>query len=177
MSSKTKGAAPRLDRPRLDRHDVGILKALMRDGRMTKARLAETVNLTASPCWERLKRLEDARIITGYAARVDVKKLAPATVVMVELSLRQHRAIDFERFERAVREIPEIVECQATGGGVDYVMKVVAPDVDAYQRLMDDLLGRDLEIERYYSYIVTKSVKETAELPLDRLLDAAGRPT
>ena len=168
MPSRTDrgGARP----PRLDRHDVGILKALMRDGRMTKASLAEAVNLTASPCWERLRRLEQARVITGYAARVDVKKLAPATVVMVELSLRQHRAADFERFEQAVRDIPEIVECQATGGGVDYVMKVVTADVDAYQRLMDALLGRDLEIGRYYSYIVTKTVKDTAELPLDRLL-------
>lgn len=172
MPSRTdRGGPPRL---RLDRHDVEILKALLRDGRMTKVKLAEAVHLTASPCWERLKRLEDAGVITGYAARVDLKKLAPATVVMVEVALRQHRAADFERFETAIRGIPEIVECQATGGGVDYVMKVVAPDVDAYQRLMDGLLEQDLEIERYYSYIVTKSVKETAELPIDRLLQAAG---
>lgn len=172
MPSRTDRGTTR--RPRLDRHDVGILKALMRNGRMTKASLAEAVNLTASPCWERLKRLEQSRVITGYAARVDVKKLAPATVVMVVVALRQHSAADLERFEAAVREIPEIVECQATGGGVDYVLKVVAPDVDAYQRLMDDLLARDLEIERYYSYIVTKTVKETPELPVDRLLQAAG---
>jgi Lrp/AsnC family transcriptional regulator of ectoine degradation len=159
-------------RPRLDRHDIGILNALQRDGRMTKVRLAETVHLTPSPCWERLKRLEEARIITGYAARLDLKKLAPAAVVMVEVSLRQHRAGDFERFEAAIRRIPEIVDCQATGGGIDYVMKVVVRDIDAYQRLMDGLLEQGLEIERYYSYIVTKTVKDNTALPLDHLLAA-----
>ena len=116
----------------LDRYDVAILKALQREGRMTKVRLAELVHLTPSPCWERLRRLEAARIITGYHARVDARKLAPVTVVMVEIVLRQHRAADFDRFEARVREVPEIVDCQATGGGVDYVMKVVVPDVDAY---------------------------------------------
>lgn len=161
-------------RPRLDRHDVGILKALQRDGRITKVKLAETIHLTPSPCWERLKRLEEARIITGYAARLDVKRLAPATVVIVEVSLRQHRAGDFDRFEAAVRGIPEIVDCQATGGGIDYLMKVVARDVDDYQRLMDALLEQGLGIERYYSYVVTKTVKDNTELPLDRLLAEVG---
>lgn len=154
----------------LDSYDRAILKALQRDGRITKAGLAEKVNLTPSPVWERLKRLEESGIIAGYAARLSLKKLAPVTTVMVEVVLKQHRAADFERFESRIRATPEIVDCQATGGGIDYVMKVVVRDIDAYQRLMDDLLESDLQIERYYSYVVTKSVKDNAELPLDALL-------
>ena len=161
-----------MSRVRLDRHDISILKALQRDGRMTKVKLAEAVHLTPSPCFERVKRLQAAHVITGYAARVDVKKLAPATVVMVEVSLRQHRAAEFDRFEAAIRRLPEVVDCQATGGGVDYVMKVVVRDVDAYQRLMDGLLAAELEIERYTSYIVTKTVKDNTELSLDHLLES-----
>ncbi|WP_026381077.1 Lrp/AsnC family transcriptional regulator [Afifella pfennigii] len=154
---------------KLDRIDLRILETLQRDARITKARLAEAVNLSPSACWERLKRLEEAGVIAGYHARIDARKLGPAALVMVEVALRGHRQIDFERFEAAVLKVPEIVECQATGGGVDYLLKVVTPDIDAYQRLIDGLLERDLGIERYYSYIVTKSVKESAGLPLARL--------
>jgi Lrp/AsnC family transcriptional regulator of ectoine degradation len=161
-----------MTRPKLDRYDLGILAALQRDGRMTKVKLAEAVHLTPSPCWERLKRLEKEGVIAGYQARIDPRKLGPVTVVMVEVALRGHAAADFQRFERAVRATPEIVECQATGGGIDYVMKVVVPDVDSYQRLIDGMLEGGLGIERYYSYIVTKAVKEAAPLPLDRLAEA-----
>jgi Lrp/AsnC family transcriptional regulator of ectoine degradation len=159
----------------LDSYDRAILKALQRDGRITKAGLAEKVNLTPSPVWERLKRLEASGIITGYTARLSLKKLTPITIVMVEVVLKQHRTADFERFESRVKATPEIVDCQATGGGIDYVMKVVVRDIDSYQRLMDELLESGLQIERYFSYVVTKSVKEDAELPLDALLggDAA----
>jgi Lrp/AsnC family transcriptional regulator of ectoine degradation len=159
----------------LDSYDRAILKTLQRDGRITKAKLAEKVNLTPSPLWERLKRLEASGIIAGYGARLSLKKLAPVTTVMVEVVLKQHRAADFERFESRIRATAEIVDCQATGGGIDYVMKVVVRDVDAYQRLMDELLEAELQIERYHSYVVTKSVKDNAEMPLDVLLagDAA----
>jgi Lrp/AsnC family transcriptional regulator of ectoine degradation len=156
-------------RHKLDSYDLRILEALQRDGRMTKVKLAEAVHLTPSPCWERLKRLEDSGVIAGYHAAIDAKKLGPLAVVMVEIALREHRSADFDRFEKAVRDIPEIVECQAIGGGIDYLMKVVAPDVDAYQRLIDRLLEADLGIERYYSYVVTKTVKAGEELPLKRL--------
>jgi Lrp/AsnC family transcriptional regulator of ectoine degradation len=161
-----------MTRTKLDGYDLRILEALQRDGRMTKVKLAEAVHLTPSPCWERLKRLEEAGVIAGYHARIDPKKLGPVTIVMVEVALREHTSAEFERFEKAVRAIPEIVECQATGGGIDYLMKIVVPNVDAYQRLIDNLLQSGLGIERYYSYIVTKVVKEGAGLPLRRLAEA-----
>ncbi len=162
-------------RPKLDRYDIGILRALQRDGRMSKVKLAEAVHLTPSPCWERLRRLEDTGVITGYQARIDPRKLGPTTVVMVEIELREHTAAAFERFENTVRDIPEIVECQATGGGIDYLMKVVVRDVHAYQRLIDRLLEGSLGIARYYTYIVTKTVKDGTGLPVDLLANGSAR--
>jgi len=155
---------------KLDSYDLKILQILQRDGRISKVKLAEEINLSPSPAWERLRRLETAGVITGYHARVDVKKLAAATTIMVEVTLIHHQAADFERFEAAMREAPEIVECHATGGGVDYVMKVVTRDVDSYQRLMDKLLEAKIGIDRYFSYIVTKPVKIDGALPLSDLV-------
>lgn len=155
---------------KLDELDVKILAALQRDGRMTKLKLAETINRSPTPCWERLHRLERAGIIAGYHARVNLEALGSTTTVLVEITLKSHRHADFQRFEDAVRAEPDIVECYATGGGIDYVARVVARDIDAYQRLMDRLLMDEIGIDRYFSYIVTKSVKEAGPLPLERLL-------
>jgi Lrp/AsnC family transcriptional regulator, regulator of ectoine-degradation genes len=160
---------------KLDELDIKILAALQREGRMTKLKLAETINLSPTPCWERLRRLEQAGVISGYHARLNLEKLARATMVLVEVTLKRHQHADFQRFEAAVRDVPEIVECYATGGGLDYVLKIVARDVDAYQRLIDRLLIDDVGIDRYFTYIVTKPVKESGALPLDRLLNGAGR--
>lgn len=164
------GAAKRL---RLDETDIRILTALQRDGRMTKVKLADTVNLSPSPCWERLRRLEDAGLIAGYHARLNLDTLLRPTVVLVEVSLRSHRLDDFQAFEEAIQTIPEIIECWATGGGVDYFLKVLARDVDSYQRMIDRLLTADLGIDRYFTYIVTKAVKNVADLPVETLLDPA----
>jgi Lrp/AsnC family transcriptional regulator, regulator of ectoine-degradation genes len=165
---------------KLDELDIKILAALQREGRMTKLKLAETINLSPTPCWERLRRLEQAGVISGYHARLNLEKLARATLaratmVLVEVTLKRHQHADFQRFEAAIRDVPEIVECYATGGGLDYVLKIVARDVDAYQRLIDRMLIDDVGIDRYFTYIVTKPVKESGALPLDRLLNGAGR--
>ena len=74
---------------------------------------------------------------------------------------------DFEVFERAVRQVPEIVECLATGGGIDYLLKIVSPDIDAYQRLIDELLTANIGIDRYFTYVVTRTVKSAAQAPVE----------
>lgn len=155
--------------PKLDKYDLAILKVLQADGRITKVKLAEAVNLSPSPCWERLRRLEEAGYISGYHADINVRKLVAVTEVLVEVTLANHQGADFKRFEAAIQDVPEIVECNATGGGIDYVMKLVVRDVDHYQRLMDRLLDSGIGIDRYFGYIVTKPVKTTV-VPLDRLL-------
>jgi len=145
--------------PRLDSYDFQILRALQRDGRITKVALAETVNLSPSPCWERLKKLENAGLITGYRAQVDVRKVAPVTEVLVELTLENHKATDFQKFEERIKSHPEVQSCWALGGGVDYMLQLIVSDVDAYQRFMDGLLDAGLGIGRYFGYIVTKRIK------------------
>ncbi len=154
---------------KLDRIDLNILSVLQRRGRITKLALAEAVHLSPTPCWERLKRLEEAGVITGYHARVALTKIAASATVWTEVTLRNHRREDFGRFEETVRARPEIVECWAIGGGIDYLMKVVTRDVDSYQRLIDEMLEADIGIDRYFTYIVTKAVKEVVEMPIDSL--------
>ena len=154
-------------RPRLDAIDIKILATLQKEGRITKLALAERVNLSPTPCWERLKRLQNAGFIAGYRAEIALAKLGSATTVLVEVTLKQHRIEDFEVFERAVRQVPEIVECLATGGGIDYLLKIVSPDIDAYQRLIDELLTANIGIDRYFTYVVTRTVKSTAQAPVE----------
>ena len=154
-------------RPRLDAIDLKILATLQKEGRITKLALAERVNLSPTPCWERLKRLEKAGFIEGYRADIALAKLGGATTVLVEITLKQHRFEDFEIFERAVRNVPEIVECLATGGGIDYLLKIVTSDIDAYQRLIDELLIAGIGIDRYFTYVVTRTVKSAAQPPVE----------
>jgi Lrp/AsnC family transcriptional regulator of ectoine degradation len=155
---------------KLDPIDLKILDAIQRDGRITKLALAEAVGLSPTPCWMRLAKLEKAGIVSGYHARVAMRVIAPVATVLMEVTLASHRQADFDRFERAVRDIPEIVACWSVGGGVDYLMKIMARDIDAYQRLVDALLGRELGIDRYFTYIVIKTVKEETVLPIEELV-------
>lgn len=158
---------------KLDATDLRILDAIQRDGRITKLKLAEQVGLSPTPCWMRLAKLEKAGIVTGYHARIAVRAIAPVTSVLVEVTLANHRQADFDRFERVVREVPEIISCWSVGGGVDYLLRVMTRDIDAYQRLIDSLLEREIGIDRYFTYIVTRTVKDDTVLPLAELAGSA----
>ena len=155
---------------KLDAFDVKILTLLQRDGRMTKLKLAENIHLSPSPCWERLRRLEEAGLIRGYHAEIDIERLVHISTVLVEVTLKSHHAEDFERFETVIQAVPEIMECYATGGGFDYLLKIVTVDIDHYQRLIDSLLEADIGIEKYYTYVVTKRVKRSREYPIQKLM-------
>ncbi|AGV19608.1 MULTISPECIES: Lrp/AsnC family transcriptional regulator [Vibrio] len=147
---------------RLDRYDVKILQILHDNGRITKSHLAEAINLSVSPCWERVKKLEEAGIIEGYGAKVNTDILFKRTSVMVEVTLKEHNAQAFKRFEQLVQHSPEVTDCYATGGGIDYILKIQSEDIDQYQRLIDNWLDSDVGIERYFTYIVTKTIKRDA---------------
>src|SRR5690606_5258745 len=123
---------------KLDDRDIKILSILQREGRIPKATLAERVNLTPTPCWERLKRLEDAGIIEGYGARISLRAFGPLTIVFVQIELESHQAEDFARFEAAIGKIDQIVECWAVGGGIDYMLKIITRDLEGYQKLIED---------------------------------------
>jgi Lrp/AsnC family transcriptional regulator, regulator of ectoine-degradation genes len=156
---------------KLDAIDIKILAALQRDGRITKLRLADEVNLSPSPCWERMRRLERAGYIRGYHAEIELSRIIRHVTVFVEITLESHAASDFARFESAVTDVPEVVECHAIGGGVDYLLKVLALDIAHYQELIDRLLEARIGIARYFTYVVTKPVKTGREVPFRQLLD------
>lgn len=151
---------------KLDAIDLRILEAVARDGRITKLRLAELAGLSPTPCWLRLRKLEQAGIISGYHARISPRKVAPFASVIMEVSLENHRQADFDRFERAVQARAEVTSCWSVGGGVDYFLRIVTRDIDAYQRLVDELLAQEIGIERYFTYIVTKTVKDDPGFPV-----------
>jgi Lrp/AsnC family transcriptional regulator of ectoine degradation len=158
---------------KLDPTDLRILAEVQRDGRITKVALAERVGLSATPCWNRLRRLEEAGIISGYHARISPRTVAPIVVVFVEIKLSGHRKVNFDRFERAVREIPQVISCWATGGSIDYVLRVVARDIAAYQEIIDGLLAQEVGISRYFTFVVTKTVKDDPVVPLAEALGQA----
>lgn len=156
---------------KLDARDIAILKVLSGNGRITNAELAEKVGLSASPCWERVRRLEKAGIIDQYHARISLRKLGPHVRVFVSVELTDHTAAAFQLFEQAIQTHEEIVACWALGGGFDYLMQVVTRDIDAYQTLIDALLEARIGVARYFTYVVTKRVKDTPVPPLGELLD------
>jgi Lrp/AsnC family transcriptional regulator of ectoine degradation len=146
---------------KLDDRDIKILSILQREGRIAKTALAERVNLSPTPCWERLKRLEQADVIEGYGAFVSWNS--------VGAELDSLQPADVDRFEQAVQGCDEILECWAVGGGIDYMLKFAVRNVEAYQRLAENMLHADIGLKRYFTYIVTKRIKEVHSIP-DTLL-------
>jgi len=151
---------------KLDRYDLKILQLLAKDGRITKSMLAEAVNLSTSPTWERVRKLEQAGLIKGYRAVIDWNALFKTSQVLVEITLAHHTAHDMQRIEKRLAGAAEVVHCYATGGGVDYIAMIQAEDIDHYQRFIDQLLTEDLGIDRYFTYIVTKTIKAGNAQPL-----------
>jgi len=148
-----------MKRAGLDAADIRILAAIQKHGQLSKTKLAEIVNLSPTPCWARLDRLKAAGFVRGYHADIALDRIVDCTQVVVTVALRQHRKSDFEKFEAYIRGLDEITECIATGGGMDYVMKVVVPGLSTFQTLMDTMLSADLGIDRYMTYFATRQVK------------------
>ena len=145
----------------LDAADVRILSALQTHGPLSKSQLAEVVNLSPTPCRIRVDRLKKAGIIRGYHADIVLDTIAEISQVIVTVSLESHRKADFERFEKRIGDLREVTACVATGGGMDYVLTVVTSNLKTFQALMDTLLADSLSIDRYMTYIVTRTVKST----------------
>lgn len=150
----------------LDATDIRILSAVQKHGPLSKTKLAEIVSLSPTPCLTRLERLKAAGFIRGYHANIALDRICDFTQVIVTVALANHRKWDFDRFETHIRELDEVTECIATGGGMDYVMKIYSPSLAAFQNLMESLLSAELGIERYMTYIATRTVKsEHPNLP------------
>lgn len=141
---------------------------LQEQGRLSKKALASEIGLSPSACLERLKRLEDLRVIVGYRAELDIERLGQLQTFHTHIVLRSHRAASFRAFEGFVQNESLITNCVALGGGIDYTMTSVAPSVVLYQDMIDTMLEAEIGIERYHTYIETKSIKRRA-LTMDDL--------
>jgi DNA-binding Lrp family transcriptional regulator len=156
---------------KLDRIDINILVQLQQNGRITNADLADSVGLSASPCLQRVKRLEKEGFITGYGAFLALEKLSESVTVFTEVTLSDHRRSDFARFESSIRNIDELLECHLISGGYDYLLRFMARSILHYQEVMETILERNIGIEKYFSYIVIKSPIVKRALPLKTLLE------
>jgi Lrp/AsnC family transcriptional regulator, regulator of ectoine-degradation genes len=157
----------------IDAADIRILCAVQQHGQLSKTKLSELVNLSPTPCWVRFNRLKEAGLIRGYHADIAIDKIADVTRVVVTVSLKEHRKSDFNRFEAHINQVDEIVECIATGGGMDYVLKVVTLSLSGFQNVMEELLSAELGIDRYMTYITTREIK-SAQLNLANLMTDPG---
>ncbi len=144
---------------RLDSIDIRILSAVQKHGQLSKTKLAEIVNLSPTPCWVRLNKLKAAGFIRGYHADIALGYISNLIQVVVTIALTHHRKADFERFEAWICKLDEVTECIATGGGMDYVLKIASPSLGDFQNLMESLLAAELGIDRYVTYIVTREIK------------------
>jgi Lrp/AsnC family transcriptional regulator, regulator of ectoine-degradation genes len=156
---------------KLDARDIAILRVLSTEGRIAKTALAERVGLSPTPCWDRMRRLERAGLIAGYRAEIALKKLGPHVTVFVAAELAEHTAARLRSFEEAMQRYDDVVACWALGGGFDYLLQIVSRDIDAYQRLIDEMLDARIGLARYFTYVVTKPVKGPSPPPIEALLD------
>ena len=150
----------------LDAIDRRLLDALQENGRLAVTDLAEQVGLTASPCLRRLKNLEQNGVIRGYAALVDQDKVGLPVSVFVSVKLEMQREEALEAFERAVRDCPEVVECYLMTGPRDYLLRVVARDLSAYERFLKETLTRVDGVASIESSFALAQVKHANALPI-----------
>ncbi len=155
----------------LDDRDLKILRVLAREGRLSKAALAERIGLSQTPTWDRLKKLENAGLIEGYRAQINLRKLGPHVTIFVVVELSEHTKASFQTFEVSLGKHEEVSACWALGGGFDYLLQIVTRDIESYQQLIDELLDARIGIARYFTYVVTKQVKGDGLPPLHLLSD------
>ena len=153
-------------RPDLDRTDRKILALLQEDGRMATVELAERIGLSPTATTERVKRLTRDGFITGYGARLDPALLGRSFLVFVEVLLDKTTPDNFERFARAVKLAPEVLECHMVAGGFDYLVKARLADMAAYRRFLGETLLSMPGVRETRTYAVMEEVKSSARIPL-----------
>ncbi|MCQ0971394.1 Lrp/AsnC family transcriptional regulator [Paracoccus sp. TK19116] len=150
----------------MDETDLRILRVLQRDGRISNADLAAQVNLSASACHKRVRQLEAAGIIHDYVALLDRRRVGCPTMVFVEITLSGQADEVLEGFERAVRGIPDVLECHLMSGAADYLLKVVARDTEDFARIHRQHLAKLPGVQQMHSSFALRTVFRTTALPL-----------
>ena len=149
----------------MDKLDRRILELLQVNGELAAADVADRVGLSKAPCWRRIKRLQDEGVIRRTVALLDAHSLNVATTVFVMLKTAHHNEAWFEKFVRAVRDIPEVTEIHRMSGHIDYLMRIVVPDIDAYDAVYKRMIAAVdfLDVSASFSL---ETIKSTTALPL-----------
>ena len=158
----------------LDRIDLALLNELQRDSRQTVQQLAEAVGLSGTPCWKRVKAMEEAGVILGYTARLDRDKVGLRQCVIAEINLDRHAEDGVRLFEQAVAASPQIVSCYATTGAADYVIQVLVADIQGYERFLHDTAFKLPGVSHVRSSVVLRELKSAVRLPIAEPVAPAG---
>lgn len=152
----------------MDRIDRGILDLLQRDGTLEIGAIAERVGLSKAPCWRRIRRLQEAGVIRQTVALLDAKLLNVGTTVFVMVRTANHGTAWFERFSRALHDIPEVMDIYRMSGDVDYMLRVVVPNIDGYGAVYNKLIENCDFLDISASFAL-ESIRQTTALPLNHV--------
>ena len=155
---------------KLDRTDYRILHYLQNNARINNVELAEAVGLSPSPCSRRVKALEQAGVIKRYAGIVDAGAVGLPISIFINVSLERQERSHMEDFEQHIRSYPEVMECYLMSGSYDYLVRIVVPDLQAYERFLADRLTRIPGVANIQSSFALKQVAYNTELPLPERL-------
>lgn len=150
----------------IDDIDRKIIAALQADGKITVNELAEQIGLSASPCARRVRMLEQAGVIKGYAAIIDQKKVGLPISAFASIKLERQREDALERFSKAVARWPEVVDCYLMTGQRDYLLRIVVRDLEAYEQFLNDKLTRLDGVASIETSFALKQVKRSEVLPI-----------
>lgn len=151
---------------RLDAVDRRLLRLLQEDGRISNAELARRGNLSAAACFERVRRLRERKVITGFTALIDPDAVGRDVLIFVEVILDRTTGDLFEAFATAVRRLPDVLECHMVAGGFDYLIKARVRDMEAYRSFLGDVLVKLPGVRETRTYAVLEEVKATTMLPV-----------
>lgn len=148
----------------MDKIDRSILNLLQRDGKITIKEISERLNLTTTPIFERVKKLEKEGLIKGYRAQLDRKKIGLELIVFCNVNLNLHQTDYLREFEKDIQRFPEVIECFHTAGMFDYLLKIYAKDMESYQDFLTNKLASLENISKVQSSFVMTEVKEYTHL-------------
>ncbi len=151
---------------KIDRIQRQILAELQKNSRISNQELADRVGLSVSPCWRRVRELEEGGLIRSYVALLDRKKLGLDACLWCQVRLKKHSALIAEQFETMVAARPEVVECYELTGESDYLMKVYLPDMDAYTAFMHSFLLKMQEVDVVRTSVTLREIKNETALPI-----------
>lgn len=149
-----------------DTIDIEILKKLQSDGRSTNKELAEKLNLSASPCWRKVRKLEENNVIQGYQAVLNRKKIGLGVMVFVKVVIDSHSEEDAQNFEAEVIALEDVIACYSIGGDADFLLQVVAADLDYYADFAMSVVRRLPKIKEMQSLFVLKEIKPFVAYPI-----------